>query len=723
MAVSFFSDSEFSQMHQNCKCRYRIKTLKSATPAKNNDSFKNLLLDRIDPLVIDNKIIELHHTLLCAAIPRESNNTNENKTLRILNQAYADLMIQRSTLKPLGTDKYAQQLHDHIFCVEHTGSFSVYTLEDYTNTFHNEIKKLPIFLNGKQRPVNGNTGVMLSSMNYDAHITIYSSGTIHIQGVKALFIGNLIKTIIARDIIPKLPSQYDKTKYSKHYGKCTALFPNTVQASSPLPSSLMDTDSFQNSSFSSEIIEMTPELTSSSSLSCPSCPKLVETVSRLVAQVDILTAKVKVLETRRPSSGVDTNLEIIKADIQKVDDHFSACLARTDSVVASLVDELEQLLPSPREKTPLLSPVSKMPRVLGDIDSPPQNQTDHSPNTDNPSNQSNLTSTETQTTPNTSSNTSANSTSQHNTKTQTPQTASNSDHRSSSNSTNAPPNQHQNTMPNNNRWNNVPSDIRQAPQRPLLRSPNKNENQQTNRDTDRMRTVLIDDIDIDHYRTLKTDGDIRKAIFINHRSVVIDTITRVGRNKPKLLIKLKDANMAYELVQMWKETTFTKSKAQINPKSSTNNNIIGIARGIPLDATDEQINEDLADLYEGAKASRLISHSGPMRAVKIVFKTRQDLEHAIIFSIFLEKIGVNCAVEESRALNIIQCYNCWCLGHTSRICANKRTCCNCGSSSCEDMERCHAQSKCSNCSGNHKANDRECPKYQQVKTTLLKRHG
>ena len=148
----------------------------------------------------------------------------------------------------------------------------------------------------------------------------------------------------------------------------------------------MDTNSIQNGSISSEIIEMTPELTSHSSLSSPSCPKVVETVNKLVAQADMLTAKVKISETRRPSSGVDTGLEIIKAGIQEVDNHFSACLARTDSVVASLVDELKQLLPSPREKTPLLSPVSNMPRVLRDMNSPPQIQTDHSMNTDNPSN-------------------------------------------------------------------------------------------------------------------------------------------------------------------------------------------------------------------------------------------------------------------------------------------------------------------------------------------------
>ena len=61
--------------------------------------------------------------------------------------------------------------------VEHTGSFSVYTLEDFTNTFHNEITKLPVFLNGKQRQ-----GFMLSSINYEVHITIYSSGAIQILG-------------------------------------------------------------------------------------------------------------------------------------------------------------------------------------------------------------------------------------------------------------------------------------------------------------------------------------------------------------------------------------------------------------------------------------------------------------------------------------------------------------------------------------------------------------
>lgn len=729
--VSFISDSEFSQLHQNCKCRYRLKTIRAFTPSKNDDPLKNLLLDRVDTLFLNNDIIQLHHTLLCAAIHRESNQTNENKSLRVLNQAYATLMSQSSNLKPLGAEKYVHQLHSRIFCVEHTGSFCIYTLEGFTDIFQEEIKKLPVFLNGKQRPVNGNTGFMITSVNYDVHITIYSSGTIHIQGVKALFIGNLIKSVIVKQIIPKLDPTTDPNRHSKHYAKCAALFSGIPAASSPLPNSLQDIEMLSNCSFSMETNnDITPENVTTPS-SCPVCPKLTDKVNKLAHQIEILTARVSVLETRRPGTRDDSGLEAIKADIQNVDDHFTACLAKTDSVVASLVEEIEHLMPSPREENhSSFSPALIRPsRSHRDENSPPPER----PNPDTPvitnrhqsaqlSQQPQLTSNErhsSQTTPSsgTQTNNNTSSTSQQDSETQTSLTISNSDPRS------PPPNQSQNSNSNNNRWNNTSSQLKQAPQGSLRRTSNNTEHTQTNRDADRMRTVLIDNIDIEHYRTLKTDGDIRKAVFINHRSVVIDTITRVGRNKPKLLIKLKDANMAYELVQKWKDTTFTKSRAQINQQSTNNNNIIGIARGIPLEASDEEINEDLMKLYEGAKASRLTSHSGPMRAVKIVFKTRQDLENAIIFSVWLEGIGVNCAVEESKALNIIQCYNCWCLGHTSKICANSKTCCNCGSSSCEDMERCRTQPKCSNCSGNHKANNRDCPKYQQVKANLLKRHG
>ena len=125
------------EIYKTNSCRGRIIMLEFRIPQ-----------EKTDTSVINNKFIELYHMLLCAAISRESNNINENKTLRILNHAYADLMIQESTLKPIKLNNY--------YCVEHTGSFSVYTLKGYTNIFYVEINSLWVFLHCKNRPVHGN---------------------------------------------------------------------------------------------------------------------------------------------------------------------------------------------------------------------------------------------------------------------------------------------------------------------------------------------------------------------------------------------------------------------------------------------------------------------------------------------------------------------------------------------------------------------------------------
>ena len=185
MALSFFSLRCIKTANEGITSKLRSHPLLLRIMTLNN-----LLLDKIDSLVIRNKLIELYHTILCAAIPRESNNTNENKTLRILNQAYADLMIQRSTLKPLGTYKYAQQLHNRIFCVEHTGSFSVYTLEGCTKYISRWGFPLWQTMTSEwQHRVH----TVINIQKYDVHITIYSSGTI--------------------------PLQYDQTKHFKRYEK------------------------------------------------------------------------------------------------------------------------------------------------------------------------------------------------------------------------------------------------------------------------------------------------------------------------------------------------------------------------------------------------------------------------------------------------------------------------------------------------------------------------
>ena len=110
-----------------------------------------------------------------------------------------------------------------------------------------------------------------------------------------------------------------------------------------------------------------------------------------------------------------------------------------------------------------ISPVSNGPRAPRDVNNSPHDQTHYK-----------LTSVETHTFLNTSTNNSAHSTSQHNSETKTSPTP--------IQVTNPYPMQPishstdiKTPLRNNIRWNKAPSNLRQAPQRPIQRSPNKTE--------------------------------------------------------------------------------------------------------------------------------------------------------------------------------------------------------------------------------------------------------
>ena len=59
-------------------------------------------------------------------------------------------------------------------------------------------------------------------------------------------------------------------------------------------------------------------------------------------------------------------------------------------------------------------------------------------------------------------------------------------------------------------------------------------------------------------------------------------------------------------------------------------------RGISKHTTNDEINHDLHLNYQQAKASRLVFKQSPTNLVKITFSSRQELEHAIIQSLWLD---------------------------------------------------------------------------------------
>jgi hypothetical protein len=64
--------------------------------------------------------------------------------------------------------------------------------------------------------------------------------------------------------------------------------------------------------------------------------------------------------------------------------------------------------------------------------------------------------------------------------------------------------------------------------------------------------------------------------------------------------------------------------------------------------------------------------------------------------------------------NPLRCYNCQKFGHGSRSCKGDKICGRCGEKG-HSNEFCMKAENCANCSGNHMASSRDCPKWKQEK--------
>ena len=69
--------------------------------------------------------------------------------------------------------------------------------------------------------------------------------------------------------------------------------------------------------------------------------------------------------------------------------------------------------------------------------------------------------------------------------------------------------------------------------------------------------------------------------------------------------------------------------------------------------------------------------------------------------------------------NPLRCYSCQVFGHHENKCGRHPVCCNCGEPEhCGPSGVCNKPSKCVNCSGDHPANSKQCPKWEKEKKIL-----
>ena len=721
-----------TKAHEQCKCGYKLKSFISHSVSSFQKDENILKLDKADTIIKDNaNVIKNHHSILCAV------NQNTPSLLKVLNIAYINLMKNTYTFKEYDNrGKFVSKIVDHVYCVEHTDSFTIYTLPCYKSVLFEQLKHHDLFVDGTSQKVSD--GTKLKSKSGRVHLTIFETGTVLIQGHIALFVGGLVREYVSSTVGPLLLdiSIPLDTNPTSQYKKAHKIF-NPVDHTVYIPPSEIETDVHNSSSISDAVSREETKgnnlsddfssfygfQTSPTQSKCQGCVSHEHTISSILQRLEALEDENKVLRSLSENLKSMTQELRVVNDLQKSDrSYFNARLgklentmvAQSDRVVSdtskvildSITNQSEHetneslsdlpIIPSSNtnkssDNTPVDKEAQKITNninkstanapVLLNRDQNISNHRTHEPNVTSPSIDNTITN--------------------------------NADNQLSppKYNTNNPANVWNHALSPKVRENNVPS--RHTNSNRVTKPP------QSDPEFDRTCTVLIYDININHYKTLKKDCDIRKTIFQINRHIVIDTITRVGIKNPKLLVKLRTPQMADNLIKDWRSSCFTQSKVKINPisKGVTHTTTHGMVRGIPKHITDEEINRDLHLCYPQAKASRLISKQGPMNLVKVIFSSREELEHAIIHSLWLEDIGLNCSVEVAHR-NITQCFNCWKYGHSSKICANTKICCNCGKDTPHDMINCTQRTQCSNCNMPHKANDKQCVKLLQLRSFL-----
>lgn len=112
------------------------------------------------------------------------------------------------------------------------------------------------------------------------------------------------------------------------------------------------------------------------------------------------------------------------------------------------------------------------------------------------------------------------------------------------------------------------------------------------------------------------------------------------------MIQLIDNDSKTNIIKNWNADLFGGSSVRetINPKSLTEN--AGMLKGVPLDADNTTVVNDIATLYPDTVAERIYKEGKPLRMFKIRFTSTDDFQKAISHGICLQSQSIKCHFEQ-----------------------------------------------------------------------------
>ena len=238
------------------------------------------------------------------------------------------------------------------------------------------------------------------------------------------------------------------------------------------------------------------------------------------------------------------------------------------------------------------------------------------------------------------------------------------------------------------------------------------------------KTVMIEKIT--NPTDFASDDKVRRELGKNFDRVIIDRITRYSHNPKKLMVQFASVTMKEEVISKWTERDMFGSST-IRDVTNRKKNLVGVAKGVPLDMSDEELKSDIHTTYPDITFTRMTK--GPekkkLRAVKIFFHSEEQLEKAVRDGLKLESQSQYVRVEELKwTPRVRQCTNCWRLGHSATECQSQKSCPHC-SENTEDgsHQLCIDNPKCRNCNGPHSASQTiQCSAYQKRLAAIIRKH-
>ena len=254
-----------------------------------------------------------------------------------------------------------------------------------------------------------------------------------------------------------------------------------------------------------------------------------------------------------------------------------------------------------------------------------------------------------------------------------------------------------------------------------VKTGNKTENsERTPLNKDSVLVIISEILDNTYYNAIKMENMVLAA-FPRLKESGMWTKYRVNkRHKNKCYITLpKDHHRDNVTNTIKSQAGFQECKVDvkigINDVPSKAYKVVAI--GVHQSIGDEEIIQKLSKSnVKVNKVQRLKFKGNPTQKVVVEFDQEQDMNIALFNGIYFGRIRIRC--EPFRPTPpVTQCYQCQGFNHVAKDCKSKVQCMRCAgphkSSECTEKDKDSFSPKCINCSGNHVAASRECPKFKE----------